>query len=168
MAIAGVVVPFAAGYGSYVTPGRTSITALFVGAALVATSVGVTARVLADLGLLGRPAYPAVARQDGRDAGRLADLRTAPVSGMTFDGRVRALVVALAGDVAATARSADAADGLRVAALSARSAVTGVSLDEELVAVVQYQRSLEAASRAMTAIDEALNVLINRTGVVGR
>jgi flagellar hook-associated protein 1 FlgK len=37
-----------------------------------------------------------------------------------------------------------------------------------MVSLVQHQRALEAVSRAMTAIDEALNTLINRTGLVGR
>lgn len=53
VAIAGVVLPFALGYGFYVLTGQDSIQALFLGAALVATSVGVTARVLSDLRLLG-------------------------------------------------------------------------------------------------------------------
>jgi Kef-type K+ transport system membrane component KefB len=53
VAIAGVVVPFALGYGFYRAIGADSIHALFLGAALVATSVGVTARVLSDLRLLG-------------------------------------------------------------------------------------------------------------------
>lgn len=53
VAAGGVVLPFALGYGFYVALGRESIAALFLGAALVATSVGVTARVLADLRLLG-------------------------------------------------------------------------------------------------------------------
>jgi flagellar hook-associated protein 1 FlgK len=44
----------------------------------------------------------------------------------------------------------------------------GVSLDEEMVSMLEYQRMYEAAARVMTAIDEALDVLINRTGVVGR
>lgn len=49
-----------------------------------------------------------------------------------------------------------------------RDAVSGVSLDEEGVSILQYQRSYSAAARLMTALDEALDVLINRTGVVGR
>ncbi|MGH3666511.1 MAG: cation:proton antiporter [Egibacteraceae bacterium] len=53
VAIAGVVLPFALGYAFYLALGQPSLTALFLGAALVATSVGVTARVLADLRLLG-------------------------------------------------------------------------------------------------------------------
>ena len=43
-----------------------------------------------------------------------------------------------------------------------------MSLDEEMVSLVRYQRALEAASRVMTTVDEALEVLVNRTGIVGR
>lgn len=50
---AGIVLPFIAGAGLMWLTGHTTPTALFVGTALVATSVGITARVLADLGLLG-------------------------------------------------------------------------------------------------------------------
>lgn len=49
-----------------------------------------------------------------------------------------------------------------------RDAVSGVSLDEEGINLMQYQRSYTAAARLMTTLDEALNVLINNTGVVGR
>src|SRR5204863_3440813 len=48
-AVAGVVTPFALGYGAAVGLGQNGATALFVGAALTATSVGVTARVFGDL-----------------------------------------------------------------------------------------------------------------------
>lgn len=49
-----------------------------------------------------------------------------------------------------------------------RDAVSGVSLDEEGVSLMQYQRSYTAAARLMTTLDEALDTLINKTGVVGR
>lgn len=49
-----------------------------------------------------------------------------------------------------------------------RDAVSGVSLDEEGINLMQYQRSYTAAARLMTTLDEALDVLINNTGVVGR
>lgn len=54
VAIAGVVVPFAAGFTLMGFLGQTTIEALFLGAALVATSVGITARVLSEMGVLGR------------------------------------------------------------------------------------------------------------------
>ncbi|MGB6059851.1 MAG: flagellar hook-associated protein FlgK [Microthrixaceae bacterium] len=50
----------------------------------------------------------------------------------------------------------------------ARISVSGVNLDEELTAMITAQRSYEAASRMLTTIDQALDTLINRTGLVGR
>ena len=47
VAVAGVIVPFFAGWGLLVIWGEPRIEAIFVGAALVATSVGITAQVLA-------------------------------------------------------------------------------------------------------------------------
>ena len=49
VAIAGVVVPFAAGTGVGLLFGESTNTAVFIGAALTATSVGITARVFGDL-----------------------------------------------------------------------------------------------------------------------
>lgn len=46
--------------------------------------------------------------------------------------------------------------------------VSGVSLDEEGVNLMQYQQSFTAASRLMTTLDETLDKLINSTGVCGR
>jgi flagellar hook-associated protein 1 FlgK len=48
-----------------------------------------------------------------------------------------------------------------------RQSISGVSLDEEMVQLVAFQHSYSAAARVLTAIDEALDVLINRTGRVG-
>jgi len=50
----------------------------------------------------------------------------------------------------------------------AREQLAGVSIDEETVNMVMAQRSYEAAARVMTTVDEMLDTLINRTGMVGR
>jgi Kef-type K+ transport system membrane component KefB len=50
--VLGVILPFAAGAGLMLLVGGDRLDALFVGAALMATSVGVTARVLRDLGAI--------------------------------------------------------------------------------------------------------------------
>ncbi len=55
VAIVGVIVPFALGYVVCLWMGHTQIVAIVVGAALTATSVGITARVFADLGQLHAP-----------------------------------------------------------------------------------------------------------------
>ncbi|MEQ4568254.1 flagellar hook-associated protein FlgK [Paenarthrobacter sp. CAP02] len=60
------------------------------------------------------------------------------------------------------------ADAASVAAVGQRSSAASVSLDEENVALLASQHAYQAAARVMTAIDEALDVLINRTGLVGR
>jgi Kef-type K+ transport system membrane component KefB len=52
VAVAGVALPFAAGYGVGIAAGYPATVSLFLGAALTATSVGITARVLSDLGHL--------------------------------------------------------------------------------------------------------------------
>jgi flagellar hook-associated protein 1 FlgK len=49
-----------------------------------------------------------------------------------------------------------------------RESVTGVSLDEEAINMIKYQKSYSAAARLMTALDEQLDTLINRMGLVGR
>ena len=50
--VLGVIVPFAAGYGAGIVAGESGATSVFIGAALVATSVGITSAVLIELGAL--------------------------------------------------------------------------------------------------------------------
>ncbi len=52
VALLGVILPFIAGYLLMRAWGATNVESLFIGTAMVATSVGITARVLGDLGLL--------------------------------------------------------------------------------------------------------------------
>lgn len=55
VAAIGVISPFALGWGLMTALGRGGMEAVFVGAALTATSVGITARVLSDMGKLELP-----------------------------------------------------------------------------------------------------------------
>lgn len=52
VAALGVILPFLLGYGWMVLLGQESRVGLFIGTAMVATSVGITGRVLADMGVL--------------------------------------------------------------------------------------------------------------------
>jgi Kef-type K+ transport system membrane component KefB len=56
IAVGGVIVPFILGRQIMLAMGHPQIEAAFVGAAMVATSVGITAKVLADMGLLNHRA----------------------------------------------------------------------------------------------------------------
>ena len=102
---------------------------------------------------------------DASAAQQLAGLRD--VTGGTAD-QYAELVGGLGVHVASTrARStAQAAVLQRVdeARLSARS----VNLDEEMIDMVAAQRAYEASARVINAVDEMLDVLVNRLGLVGR
>ncbi|MDF2567471.1 MAG: flagellar hook-associated protein FlgK [Oscillospiraceae bacterium] len=49
-----------------------------------------------------------------------------------------------------------------------RESISGVSLDEEGVNMIKYQKSYNAAARIMTVMDEMMDILINKLGIVGR
>ncbi|MCK9479157.1 MAG: flagellar hook-associated protein FlgK [Firmicutes bacterium] len=49
-----------------------------------------------------------------------------------------------------------------------KSCVSGVSTDEEITNMVMFQKAYSASARLITAIDEQLDTLINRMGIVGR
>ncbi|TDE94743.1 flagellar hook-associated protein FlgK [Occultella glacieicola] len=71
-------------------------------------------------------------------------------------------------------RARGEAESAALAALAAGSALdlqlgtAGVDLDEETMNMMTFQRAYEGSARVMTAIDEMLDTLINRTGIVGR
>ncbi len=50
----------------------------------------------------------------------------------------------------------------------ARESISGVSLDEEGINLMAYQKSYQAAARYFTALDEAMDIVINKMGLVGR
>jgi len=52
VAVLGVILPFAMGWGLLTLWGHSRVESVFMGAAMVATSVGITARVLRELGVL--------------------------------------------------------------------------------------------------------------------
>lgn len=51
---------------------------------------------------------------------------------------------------------------------NSREAISGVSLDEEGINLMAFQKSYNAAARYFTALDEAVDTVINRMGIVGR
>lgn len=106
---------------------------------------------------------------DGGNAADLAALRTTPFGGgPNIDSEIRSMVTDLAAKVQGADRQATGQHQLTAASTAAREGMHGVSIDEEMVSMLSHQRALEASSRVMSAVDQALDVLINRTGIVGR
>jgi flagellar hook-associated protein 1 len=85
----------------------------------------------------------------------------------SVDGVYKAFVAKVGSDVAEAQRLQANAQVLTSSAQDRRESVSGVSMDEEMSNLVTFQRAYQASSRAMSTMDEMLDVLINRTGKVG-
>jgi flagellar hook-associated protein 1 len=93
----------------------------------------------------------------------ISQLRDSP----TIDGAYRAFVAQVGAHSREAIRQEGNAQVLTDAVENRRQSVSGVSLDEEMSNLVRFQRAYQASSRAMSTLDEMLDVLINRTGRVG-
>jgi flagellar hook-associated protein 1 FlgK len=68
-----------------------------------------------------------------------------------------------------TAKSQSVNQGVLINQLDMqRQSTSGVSLDEETINLITYQKAYQAAARVVTVMDEMLDTLINGTGRVGR
>jgi flagellar hook-associated protein 1 len=86
----------------------------------------------------------------------------------TLDAAYNSLVARLGTDTRSVGNEKDTQQALVDLLGRRRESLSGVSLDEEAVNLVRYQRAYEAAARVMTTYDEMLDKLINSTGIVGR
>lgn len=84
------------------------------------------------------------------------------------DAQWSAFVVDVGVRSKSAASRADVAEYARQTSQTLQLSQASVDLDEENVNLLAYQRAYEGAARVLTAIDEMLDTLINRTGVVGR
>lgn len=93
-------------------------------------------------------------------------------NGAEFDGTfldyVKNYVTTLGEDVSFTESRLTATTTIQQELEDGRDSVSGVVVDEEVANMMLYNKSLSAASRLMTAMDEALDTIINKTGLVGR
>ncbi len=102
---------------------------------------------------------------------QLAGLRTAPVAAggtMSLEAAMRGIITAFGQETASARTGAETQRRLLEAAEQARDGMHGVSVDEEMVNLMEAQRMYEASARVITAVDQALDTLINRMGIVGR
>jgi flagellar hook-associated protein 1 len=109
---------------------------------------------------------------DGSNALRIADLaidaNSAAVLGPNGPGasvRLRGL----AGDVGTQLEGLNKAVAVQTTVLNAAEQAvesdSGVSIDEELTNLLQYQRAYQASARVISTVDEMLDTLVNRTAV---
>src|SRR4029079_19545393 len=83
------------------------------------------------------------------------------------DGVYKAFVSKVGGDLDEATRMQGNAQVLTDSAENRRQSVRGFAMDEEMSNLVRFQRAYQASARAMSTMDEMLDVLINRTGRAG-
>lgn len=106
---------------------------------------------------------------DGELARQISLLKDAPVSnGQTINQLYRTLV----GDIGTATAVADRQVLTHRLSLeqfiTQQQSISGVSLDEEMTNMIKFQQAYNASARVLTVMDEMLDVIIERTGVVGR
>ncbi|KQS60271.1 hypothetical protein ASG36_04710 [Geodermatophilus sp. Leaf369] len=107
----------------------------------------------------------AYASSSGANADRIAQLGSSTTGP---DATYRDLVTDLGVKAQSATSSAASARAIVTQVDASRQSVSGVSLDEEMTNMLVFKQSYAAISRVITAIDEMLDVLINKTGLVGR
>ena len=135
---------------------------VFTFAAGMPAALGLTVAVTAADVAAARPGAGAF---DGGIADAISQLSSAAGGP---DELWRDFVVDLGVRTLSAERRASVTEASRKTAENLQLSQASVDLDEEAVNMLAYQRAYEGAARVMTAIDEMLDVLINRTGIVGR
>ena len=129
-----------------------------------AGTITVSADIQSDARLVAA-ASPLGGTRDGSNAANIANLRSkttgADATAVSFVATLG--LTAQAVGQRASAES-DAFQRVEEARLTARS----VNVEEEMVDLIEAQRSYEAAARVVSTIDQMLDTLVNRLGVVGR
>ncbi len=95
---------------------------------------------------------------DGSRAQLMARQNTDPAGA---DARYRGLISMLGVESQTVQRRSAIQDEVTLQVDTARKAVSGVNLDEEMIALTQTQHAYAAAARLMTTIDQMLETLIN-------
>jgi flagellar hook-associated protein 1 FlgK len=93
------------------------------------------------------------------EAGAVSNL-----TGGTADQAYNAFVTQIGSDVQAANSAQKTSQSLLSAISNQRQSISGVSLDEEMTNLIQYQQAYQASARVMNAINETLNTLINQVG----
>jgi flagellar hook-associated protein 1 FlgK len=154
------------GYDQGGTTGRQFFDPTAVTAATITLStdvLGQPANIAAGAPVLPGPTAPGAL--DGDQARAIAVLAE---SASGADSKYHALISGLAVETRVASRRADLQDSVSDTANQQADSVGSVSLDEEMANLTAAQRAYEASARVMTAVDDMLGFLIERTGMVGR
>lgn len=116
-------------------------------------------------------ADPAVYQGDGHNALFLAQLKNklTMTGGLaSFDDYYRSTIGQLGIQGQEAFHMVENRTSLVEQLINQRESVSGVSLDEEMTNMIRFQHAYTASARVINAMDEMLEVIVNRLGMVGR
>ena len=174
----GAIAEAAAGYDRFATSLATSVNTAHQAGSTPSGTTGLDFFALSATGpaALGLRVVPTGAAQiasgapgaggnNGSNAAAIAQLGSGANSP---DSAWTAFVTKIGTSSKTALQQATLADSVTAAAAAAQLANSSVDLDEENVNMLTFQKAYQGAARVMTAVDEMLDTLINRTGIVGR
>ncbi|MCG9968004.1 flagellar hook-associated protein FlgK [Pelotomaculum terephthalicicum JT] len=83
----------------------------------------------------------------------------------TFEGYYRGLTTMIGADTQGSADRLGTQNAVMTQVDNLRESLIGVSTDEELTKMIQFQYAYQSSARTITVMDELLDTLINRTAV---
>jgi len=75
------------------------------------------------------------------------------------------MISALGANVQQTQNANQSQGTVMTSLTSQRASLSGVSLDEQMTMLVQFQHSYEASARVVTTIDSILDTILNHMGL---
>lgn len=131
------------------------------------------ANIALDPSIIGHPELVAASATDGVSDGdvalNIANLQNKQLAGGLSINEIYRALVGTVGGAAASADQQAQAQNLSLQQFTAQQqSVSGVSLDEEMANMIKFQQAYNAAARMLTAMDEMLDVLVQKTGITGR
>lgn len=100
---------------------------------------------------------------DNQTARAIAELQTkavASLNGSTLNGSYEAMVNTIATQASTASASAEASAVVLETLAAQREAVSGVSLDEEAINLMRYQRAFQGAARVVSVVDELMDTML--------
>lgn len=129
-----------------------------------AGTISVSTAIQSDARLVAA-ASPSGGTRDGSNAAKIANLRSSTTGA---DAKAVSFVATLGLTAQAVGQRASAESDAFQRVEEARLTARSVNVEEEMVDLIEAQRSYEAAARVVSTIDQMLDTLVNRLGVVGR
>jgi flagellar hook-associated protein 1 FlgK len=152
----------AAGYGQDGVAGRNFFDPAGTTAATIAISTDVAgqpSRLAAGAPKLPGPTAPGAL--DGNQARLIAALASSATGAST---KYQTMISGMAIESRSAQQRADVQGTIADNAAKEADSVGSVSIDEEMTQMMEAQRAFQAASRVLTAVDDMLSYLIERTG----